>query len=371
MRSLLARTGIIAVAVAALGLLVAATGIIPIKASSGHLPPVRWFLDFAKGRSISTHAMTVRVPPLDDPALVLRGAGHYESGCRPCHGAPGSEASEVAGRMLPGPTLLPQGLREWEAAELFYIVKHGLKLTGMPAWPSQQRDDEVWAMVAFLRILSGLGERRYGELARGDRAGGEGPSEMEDLSGASREALSGCVRCHAMDGLGSPTGAFPKIGGQRIEYLEASLAAYADGSRHSGTMGPLSAGLERATTRELARYFAGRSFPTHSSDRSMESSSATGDPARGEVLARLGNPSRRIPSCIDCHGPGTAPRNARYPILAGQYESYLLLQLRLFKQGRRGGSTYAPIMQHVVSNLEEQEMRDVAAWYASLSWSGD
>jgi mono/diheme cytochrome c family protein len=56
--------------------------------------------------------------------------------------------------MLPQPPDLADVVGEWNNAQLFRIVKHGVRFTGMPAWPMQDRDDEVWAMVAFLRELS-------------------------------------------------------------------------------------------------------------------------------------------------------------------------------------------------------------------------
>jgi cytochrome c553 len=68
---------------------------------------------------------------------------------------------------------------------------------------------------------------------------------------------------------------------------------------------------------------------------------------------------------MDCHGPTDHPRNPAYPLLEGQYADYLVLQLELFASRRRGGSAYAPLMHHVVDGLDEQQMRDVAAFYAS------
>jgi len=92
------------------GLAVAWAGLIPVAASSGHWPVTAWFLHWTMGNTVRTQALGVPVPPgsdLDDPALVRRGAGHYESGCAPCHGTPGSPPSVVARRMTPAPPYLP------------------------------------------------------------------------------------------------------------------------------------------------------------------------------------------------------------------------------------------------------------------------
>ena len=150
------------------GFLVAVSGIVPIKASSGHWPITTWFLQLAKHRSVATHTLGLKAPALDEPQLVLKGAGHYETGCRPCHGSPELRHPRIVQQMLPPPPYLPPRLSAWEPDELFYIVKHGIKFTGMPAWPARQRDDEVWAMVAFLRALPTLDAAAYRRLVHGD-----------------------------------------------------------------------------------------------------------------------------------------------------------------------------------------------------------
>ena len=87
---------------------------------------------------------------------------------------------------------------------------------------------------------------------------------------------------------------------------------------------------------------------------------------RGERLARRGDAALRIPSCVECHGPGDGARNPRYPRLAGQHPDYLALQLRLFKHGRRGGTAYSHIMETIAGSLEDADIDDLAAWYGSL-----
>ena len=109
------------------------SGVVPIYASSGHWRITAAFLDFAKTRSVSTHAWGIEAPPLDDEALVLRGAGQYESSCLPCHGGPARGLPPVMAAMTPSPPALTDRLTKWAPEELFSIVKHGIKFTGMPA----------------------------------------------------------------------------------------------------------------------------------------------------------------------------------------------------------------------------------------------
>jgi hypothetical protein len=94
------------------GFLVAASGIIPIAASSGHWPITEWFLQIAMQRSISTHSLRIEVPPVDDSNLVLKGATHYEIGCQPCHGSPGMALPRIPRKMTPHPPSLPERIRD-------------------------------------------------------------------------------------------------------------------------------------------------------------------------------------------------------------------------------------------------------------------
>src|SRR5690606_2369713 len=149
------------------GLLYAWSGLYHIGASSGHWAITRAILDLAMTSSIRTHSLGIEPPPLDDVALIERGAGHFWQGCEPSHGAPGRPRGAVVRQMVPLPPYLPDTVDDWEVRELFWIVKHGLKYTAMPGWASQARDDEVWAVVAFLLRLPGISAAEYLALSGG------------------------------------------------------------------------------------------------------------------------------------------------------------------------------------------------------------
>jgi cytochrome c553 len=348
------------------GSIIVVSGVTPITASSGHWSITERFLGFAMRRSVATHSLGIEVPPLDDPDLVLRGATHYEVGCRSCHGSPGMRPPRIPRAMTPHPPDLISVVRERRARELFYVVKHGVKFTGMPAWPAQQRDDEVWSVVAFLQKLPDLDEHAYQGLI-----GGELPATapIESLGGARavpeappRAAAEMCARCHGVDGVGRD-GAFPRLAGQRREYLQRALEAYASGERHSGTMEPIAAGLGAEQLRELARHYSELAPP--SPDIGNEPDLAAID--RGRTIAHDGVPAQRVPSCVDCHAQqGTRPQGA-YPTLAAQPADYIVLQLELFARGHRGGSDHAHLMQAVAPRLTPQQMRDVALFFESLT----
>ncbi len=346
------------VALGVAGFVGAAAGVVPVNASGGHWAVTEAVLRFGMERSVAMHARGVVAPRLDDPLLVLKGAGHYELGCAPCHGSPSQTTARLARGSLPRPPSLTSPTREWSSAELFYIVKHGLKFTGMPAWPSQRRDDEVWAMVALLRALPTMSATTYRQLVDGANLTGE---PLREPLGQGVPVLVGetCGHCHGVDGRGRERGAFPSLAGLSEAYLAESMAAYGRGARHSGIMEPIALELRATEQRELARYYAG--LP--SADGVAADAAAV---ERGAAIARRGVPARRVPACVRCHGPGGEARNPMYPALAGQRAEYLALQLEVFQRGQRGGSAYAGLMANAVRGMTRAEMSDVARYYASL-----
>jgi cytochrome c553 len=342
---------------------VVASGVIPVRASSGHWPITAWLLDVAKLQSVRTYSLGITVPALDDQALVVRGAAHYAIGCESCHGSPDVRVPPVMNAMTPPPPELNgERLTRWTPAQLFSIVKHGIKFTGMPAWPAQQRDDEVWQVVAFLTRLPEMSRAEYRQLVgrepRGDdpdTSGTGGPSDAPET------VTMTCTRCHGRDGTGRD-GTFPSIAGQRGPYLDASLRAFADRSRFSATMAEVAGRLTERDIRAVASYYAqlpGRVTPVPGEDLS-----------RGQALATRGDPDREIPACAECHGPSDLPKNPAYPRLAGQHAGYLMRQLGLLKARHRGGTPRVNLMQAVAERLEPRDMQDVARYYATLSPAG-
>lgn len=370
----LLEAGVLFGTLGAIGILVVVSGLIPIKASSGHWPITRWFLEFSMERGFSTQSLGVKVPPLDDPGMILRGATQYETTCRPCHGSPDLKHPRVAAAMTPAPPYLPEEIDKWTPAELFTIVKHGVKFTGMPAWPAANRDDEVWSTVAFLVRFPGMDAQEYQRLAfgRAPRTGAAAP--IEDLTGAENLPVlvrQRCARCHGNDGMGRGAGAFPKLAGQHEAYLFNTMLAYQTGQRHSGIMEPVAAGLTTREMREAARYYA-RLQPgagMHGTHGNAHIANAAPSIARGEKIAREGLPSRKVPPCAECHGPTQPHPRHEYPMLAGQDAAYIVTQLELFHAGYRGGTEFAHLMDDVAPRLAPEQMRDVAAYYQTLGSS--
>jgi cytochrome c553 len=330
-------------------------GFFNVGASSGHWKITEWFLHFAMRSAVRTYALAVEEPAQLPRHALQPAAGHFARGCAICHGAPGEARSPAALRMLPQPPDLASVANEWSNAELFRIVKHGVRFTGMPAWPTQDRDDEVWAMVVFLRALPSMDAAAYRDLAFGGEAPPYPPAGFDAV-------LAECTRCHGEDGLGR-SAATPVLAGQSEPYLLESLRAYAGRRRPSGVMDLPAAAVDEELFAELARHFAG--LPASiGQTRPAEPGLA----ARGEAIARNGLPQTEVPACLACHS-GT-DRNPRYPGIAGQPAEYIEAQLRLFRDGKRGGTSYGHLMTRVAKNLADADIAALAAYFSGPPASG-
>ncbi len=263
---------------------VIASGIVPIKASSGHWPITEAILSFASRRSIETHSSFVAPPDLNEPRMIRLGAATYQSNCAWCHGSPVEREPVVPGAMTPRPPNLQDTARSWEDRELFYIAKHGIMLTGMPAWPTQSRDDDILPLVAFLKELDAISEDEYRELLPSLQPSSLARSE----DGASQELqrlLVACIDCHHTDGSSAAGPRVPSLAGQSSTYLAATLNALRSGSRPSGIMQPVAARLSDDAIQLLAEHFASQP-PADTDPQQLQSSNQSGDLAVKEDARR-------------------------------------------------------------------------------------
>ena len=288
-RMRLVRAAIIVLAVSCVGaFLFAWSGIYSVAASRGHWTIVEYFLAFVMRNSVERRAALIESPPLDDEALILLGAGAYHSGCAWCHGAPGIPTNPVTRAMLPAPPELSERLRAWNDEELFWIVQHGIKYTGMPAWPSQRRQDEVWAVVAFLRRIEDLDAQGYRELALGPVQTEETGREIA-IEADAVEAAVACARCHGAERTGPRSALVPTLHGQPAEFLIAALEAYRNGERESGVMQPLANDLTPEDLERVARYYARLALPALAFVRQRRLRSVERTPARSKWACRKRN----------------------------------------------------------------------------------
>ena len=314
-----------ATAAAAFGIAIAWSGVINIGASTGHWAITDWFLHWSMRNTVRTYAaftvdrVAAELP--EDDAQLVSAAGHYAAQCAVCHGAPGEQPSPVIQAATPAPPDLAETAGSWSDRQLFWIVKHGIKFTPMPAWPAQDRDDEVRQMAAFVAKLPGMSADRYRRLAYGER-GRIAAGEAMKLE----EALPDCNRCHAADGRDQAD--IPVLAGQKPAYLAAALRAFAAGERSSAVMEAAAARIDQSLIPALAEHYAAQSrvpkpgAPRPAADRGDRA--GEGAPSAAEVVEK-GLPEVNLPACSSCHGPGKRPG---YPMLDGQKAEYMAARLR-------------------------------------------
>lgn len=154
------------------------SGLYPIGADTPHNALTYWGLETLRDRSIARASADLNVPALDDPEMLLAGGADYNDMCATCHLKPGKSTSDMAQGLYPKPpnlskpasqqAPLTKDLAEGAAARQFWIIKHGIKASAMPAWGPTHDDARIWAMVAFLQKLPTLTADQYQILTARD-----------------------------------------------------------------------------------------------------------------------------------------------------------------------------------------------------------
>ena len=182
------------------------SGFYDISATDQHLAPTYWLLDTAMKHSVKRRAEDIAVPQLGLPEQVNRGLALYRAHCVQCHGAPGVAPEPFALGMMPAPVPLVHTARTWTPAEMFWVVKEGIKMTGMPAWKYRMSDDEIWAVVAFLPAMARMTPAQFAQL-KTPPPERETPSSHEKPSAErGQRAIDqyACVTCHKIPGIVGP-----------------------------------------------------------------------------------------------------------------------------------------------------------------------
>lgn len=166
---------VIVVVMAAASLSVIYGGLYDVAASTPDSPLMRWALTTTRENVVKREAKSIEVPQTvrqPDQELLRTGFVHYDEMCVNCHAAPGVEAGEIRAGLNPMPPRLAKRAGKRSLAELFWVSKHGIKMTGMPAWGETHSDEELWAVVAFVKHLSKLSAEEYAALReQGDDVG--------------------------------------------------------------------------------------------------------------------------------------------------------------------------------------------------------
>jgi mono/diheme cytochrome c family protein len=153
-------------AVALGGVVFVGSGIYNIGADDHHTKIVLAIIEQLRERSIAVRARAIDPPNLEDPMRIGAGAKHYAALCVGCHLAPGVTKSEIRAGLYPHPPNLAQADTR-DAQRAFWTVKHGIKMSAMPAWGKTLDDAAIWDLVAFLRQMPSMTPETYHQLSKG------------------------------------------------------------------------------------------------------------------------------------------------------------------------------------------------------------
>lgn len=200
----------VVVAVAAAGAAVIYTGAYNVAASDPHWTLTYRIMETARVRSIKAHAAGIVIPAgFDDQAKVVAAAGHFAAHCAICHGGPGTDRGDLAAGMYPQPPDLTNVSKRYTPAELFWILKNGIKMSGMPSM-ADDGDEMLWATVALLEKLPGMTPDDYNDLWMASQAQSGGGHGMANMHGMDMRGMGMDSEHKADDGA-----ADTKAGGDR------------------------------------------------------------------------------------------------------------------------------------------------------------
>lgn len=156
-----------------LGLLVVLTGGYNVAATERHTTVGAWALETNFTNSVQGSASDIVAPELTQN-MVEAGAPEYKAMCSHCHGGVGSERAGWAEGMRPMPPALAHVAEEWSPAEIYWLVTHGAKMTGMPAFGPTHDEEAIWNITAFVKATPDMSEAQYAAYSAG-HSGQENP----------------------------------------------------------------------------------------------------------------------------------------------------------------------------------------------------
>lgn len=176
-------------------------GIYNIGADAPHWRWVYTTLDELRENSIASYSRSIQPPAdLNSPKRISAGAGLYDEMCTGCHLGPGVERSELSQGLYPQAPELARG-NDHTPAQQFWIIKHGVKLSAMPAWGKTHNDELIWDMVAFVRQLPKMSPQQYkAAIASAPADHDEMMKEMMPGMGGTSDAHDSASQPHSHSG---------------------------------------------------------------------------------------------------------------------------------------------------------------------------
>ena len=187
------------------GWLVLRSGWYHIGATNEHWQLVHTVLEQGMRDSVQYHARHITAPQ-QGPQARARGAALYRDNCLQCHGGPGVAQEDFAKAMQPVPGPLVDATQRWQPRELYWITRHGIKMSGMPAWEFHLADSDIWSVVSFMQTLPELSAPAFAALIKAQPAAQPEPGPATASHGnAERGRLAltqyACNACHKIPGV--------------------------------------------------------------------------------------------------------------------------------------------------------------------------
>ena len=245
--------------------------------------------------------------------------------------------------------------------------------------PSPWRVSPLPLVVALATLLAGGSARTEQVAAAGERPASAGAAAQspegeaapaatdtegvvrlvgDPAMGATKAAV--CGGCHGPDG-NAPVPQFPKLAGQRSDYVEKQLRDFKAGQRSDPVMAGMAAMLSDQDIADVAAYFESRAVRSGAGTTELA--------AAGETLYSKGRPENGLFPCIGCHGPNGEGANGAieggFPAVGGQNPEYLAKQLKSFRDSARAND-WKGIMQIVASRMSDEDIAAVIAYLAAL-----
>jgi mono/diheme cytochrome c family protein len=147
--------------VAAAALAIMYTGSYDVAANASDNPIVEWYLTNTMIRSVTRRANAITPPAQFTDQQARAGFSIYKDTCVYCHGAPGKDPAEISKGLNPEAPDLADAVSDMTNAELFWIIKNGIRMTGMASYGKVHSDDEIWNLVAFVQRLPKMSPEEY------------------------------------------------------------------------------------------------------------------------------------------------------------------------------------------------------------------
>jgi mono/diheme cytochrome c family protein len=147
------------------GIVFIGSGVYNIGADDHHTKIVLAIIEQLRDRSIAARSNSIEAHYVEDPQRIALGAQRYAALCVGCHLAPGVTKSDIRQGLYPHPPNLAQEELQ-QAQRAFWIVKHGIKMSAMPAWGKTLDDQTIWDVVAFVRKMPDMTPETYEQLSQ-------------------------------------------------------------------------------------------------------------------------------------------------------------------------------------------------------------